>query len=216
LLTQEGLGAAVDGVDVVVHCATNPYKNTWQTDVEGTQSLLDEAARAGVRHFVYVSIVGVDRIPLRYYKAKVAAEWVVRRSEVPWTILRATQFHDLILRALQDLMWGPVVPVPKGFSFQPLDPRDVADRLVELATARPAGRVPDMGGPEVLDARELARSYLERVGARRPVVTFPLPGAAARAFRSGANLAPDATDGTITWRDFLASTRKRTRTRATR
>jgi uncharacterized protein YbjT (DUF2867 family) len=96
---------------------------------------------------VYVSIVGVDRIPYGYYRAKLATETVVEESGLPWTILRATQFHDLIRRIAGVLAKSPVVPVPAGVRFQPVDVHEVAARVVELATGTPAGRVDDMGGP---------------------------------------------------------------------
>jgi uncharacterized protein YbjT (DUF2867 family) len=159
LLTGAGLDGAVDGVETIVHCASNPYRKTRRTDVGGTELLLQAAARAGVSHVVFISIVGVDRNPYYpYFRVKLDAESVVERSPVPWTILRATQFHDLVLKALRLLDRLPaVMPIPGGVLFQPIDVGEVADRLVELALSPPAGRVPDVGGPEVLTFAELAR-----------------------------------------------------------
>src|SRR3989337_3515075 len=102
--TGEGLAEAVAGVDVIVHCASSPFRRTREVDVEGTRRLLAAAGRVGVSHFVYISIVGVDRIPLPYYKAKLAAERLIEESGVPYSILRATQFHSLIDRFLGTLV----------------------------------------------------------------------------------------------------------------
>ena len=216
LSSGQGVDEAVEGVDVIVHCATSPYKKTWETDVEGTRRLIGAASQAPPRHVIYVSIVGIDRIPLRYYKAKLAAEALVRESGLPWTILRATQFHDLVLKSMQDLTWSPLFPVPKGFSFQPIAAGDVADRLVALARDKASGRVSEIGGPEVRDTTDLARAYLERVGMKRAVVPVPIPGRVAQAFRSGANLSPHHPEGKLTWDEFLQSRRTRKEGRRSR
>src|SRR3712207_5750624 len=116
LLTGEGLERAVEGVGTIVHCASSPTKKTRRIDVEGTQCLLQAASRAGVQHLVFISIVGVDRNPyFPYYRMKLEAERIVERSSVPWTILRATQFHDFVLRSIRSLDRLPIMPVPKGF-----------------------------------------------------------------------------------------------------
>jgi uncharacterized protein YbjT (DUF2867 family) len=98
----------------------------------------------------------------------------------------------------------PVVPVPTGWRFQPVDPGEVADRLVELALVAPAGLVPDLGGPRIYELAELVRGYLRATDRHRLIVPVPLPGRAARAYRAGANLAPDQAVGRHTWEEFLA------------
>jgi uncharacterized protein YbjT (DUF2867 family) len=212
LSTGENLEAAVRGVDTIVHCATNPFKAR-QTDIEGTERLLQEAAQAGVSHVVFISIVGVDRNPyFPYYRVKLGAESVVERSPVPWTILRATQFHELVLGAGRFLDRLPaIMPVPRGFLLQPMDVGEAADRLVDLALSAPAGRVPDVGGPEVRTSAELARVYLGMAGRKKRLVELPLPGKAARAFREGAQICPDQAYGKIRWKEFLHETFHRQR-----
>jgi uncharacterized protein YbjT (DUF2867 family) len=206
LLTGEGLARALEGVDILIHCASNPRKPR-QTDVEGTGRLLEAAGRADVSHVVFVSIVGVDRNPhLPYYRAKLEAERIVERSSVPWTILRATQFHEFVLKQIRLLERLPVMMAPKGFLLQPMDIGEVADRMAELALSEPAGRVPDIGGPEIRTLPDLARSYLKATGRRRRVVEVPVPGKAARALREGALLAPDQAYGEIQWEEFLDGT----------
>jgi uncharacterized protein YbjT (DUF2867 family) len=87
-----------------------------------------------------------------------------------------------------------------------MDIGEVADRMAELALSEPAGRVPDIGGPEIRTLPDLARSYLKATGRRRRVVEVPVPGKAARALREGALLAPDQTYGEIQWEEFLDGT----------
>jgi uncharacterized protein YbjT (DUF2867 family) len=200
LTSGVGVAAAVAGVDIVAHCASNGRRSG---DVEGTRRLVAAAAEAGVRHLAYISIVGVDRNPFSYYRAKLEAEGIVEAAGVPWTILRATQFHGLILRALRAQDRLPALLAPRGFRFQPVDSSEVAARLVDLAMGGPVGRASDMGGPEVRTAEDLARAYLAAAGRRRPLLRAPIPGAVGRAFRAGAQLAPGHADGTVTWDDYL-------------
>jgi uncharacterized protein YbjT (DUF2867 family) len=164
-------------------------------------------------HLVYISVVGADRVPVLsrvdralfgYFASKRAAERVVAESGLPWTTLRATQFHDLMLMVARQLAKLPVIPVPAGFRFQPIDADEVATRLVELALGKPAGLVPDIAGPRVYGMADLIRSFLQVRGKRRLIMPIRIPGAAARAVRNGANLAPERAVGHRTWEDFLA------------
>ena len=209
LATGEGIEPAVDGVETIVHCAGSA-----KGDEDKTRNLVRAASRVGAPPLVYISVVGAERIPVvsgvdrnmfGYFAGKRAAEKVVEGSGLPWTTLRSTQFHDLILMVVQALAKLPVVPIPAGFRIQPVDADEVAARLVELALGEPAGMVPDMGGPRVYGAAELLRGYL-RVSKRRrrPIVPVWLPGEAARAFRAGANLASERAVGHRSWEEFLA------------
>jgi uncharacterized protein YbjT (DUF2867 family) len=209
LATDEGTEAAVAGAEVIVHCAGSS-----KGDEDKTRHLARAASRAGARHLVYISVVGADRIPVAsgidramfgYFASKLAAERVVAESGLPWTTLRATQFHDLTLMTAQQMARLPLIPVPAGFRFQPVDAGEVADRLVELALGAPAGLVPDIGGPRVYAMAELVRTYVRARRMHRLFVPVPIPGNAARAIRAGANLAPDRAVGRRTWEDFLAA-----------
>jgi uncharacterized protein YbjT (DUF2867 family) len=128
----------------------------------------------------------------------------VAESGLPWTTLRATQFHDLMLMTARQMAKLPVMPVPTGVRFQPIDTSEVATRLVELSLGEPSGLVPDIAGPRVYEMKELLRSYLRAARRHRLIVLIRLPGRAARAFRAGANLAPGRAVGHRTWEDFLA------------
>ncbi|MFI5975821.1 SDR family oxidoreductase [Streptomyces sp. NPDC051452] len=195
-----GLDAALEGVDTVVHCASTVRGG----DEEAARNLIAAAARAGVGHLVYISIVGVDRVPFGYYASKLAVEREIERSGLGWTVLRATQFHDLVVTLMRGLARPPVALVPAGVSDQPVEVAEVADRLAELALGAPAGRVPDMGGPEVRTLRSLARAYLRATGRRRPVAGVRLFGGTYRAFRAGGHLTPERAVGKVTFEEHLA------------
>jgi uncharacterized protein YbjT (DUF2867 family) len=208
LATGDGIEAAVEGAGIIVHRAGSS-----KGDEDKARHLVRAASRAGARHLVYISVVGADRVPVvsrvdraifGYFASKLAAERVVAESGVPWTTLRATQFHDLILTTARQMARLPVIPVPAGFRFQPVDAGEVAARLVELALGAPAGLVPDLAGPRVYGMAELLRGYLRARRKRRLIVPVRLPGRAARAFRAGANLAPERAIGRRTWEEFLA------------
>jgi uncharacterized protein YbjT (DUF2867 family) len=201
LQANTGVDAAVEGVEVVVHCAT---QFTGGKDVTSTENLITAARKAGVSHIVYVSIVGIDRIPLPYYKTKLRVERALAASGVGHTVLRATQFHDLINMIFSIQRFSPVLWTLRGVRFQPIDTRDVAARLVELVDSEPAGRVADIGGPTVHTHRDLGQMFLAARDSRRRVMQMPVPGRIVAGYRSGANLAPDNPVGTIGFQEYLA------------
>lgn len=208
LIEDEGLEAAVEGAGIAVHCAGNA-----KGDDVATRNLVRAASQVDMSHLVFISVVGADRIPVTsrtdramfgYFASKRAAEGILAESGLPWTTLRAAQFHELQLQAVQQMAKLPVIPVPSGFRFQPVRAAEVAVRLVELAAGPPAGLVPDLAGPEVHTMADLVRGYLRAQRKHRLLVPVRVPGNAARAIRAGANLAPDRAVGQQTWEDFLA------------
>lgn len=199
LVTGEGLTQAVTGAEVVVHLATRGSK-----DPVMARRLLAAAKSAQVAHFFYMSIVGVDRIDFSYYRGKYACERLVEASGIPFTILRATQFHSLPARLL-------ALPLPVRLtlplSLQPIDTDEVAARVAELARGDPAGRVADIGGPEVLTFREMAQIWNAAQGSRRPIVTISLRGKAIRGFTAGYQLTGMPGFGSRTFAQFAAGRR---------
>ncbi|WP_306338245.1 SDR family oxidoreductase [Streptomyces sp. KL118A] len=196
-----GLDAAVTGADVIVHCATTLRGG----DERAARNLIAAARKAGVAHLVYISIVGIDRVPLGYYKTKLAVERLIEESGLGWTVLRTTQFHDLVLRIMEASAKLPVMLLPGGVSDQPIEVGEVADRLAQLAAAPPAGRAEDMGGPEVRTFPDLARAYLRASGKRRRVLPVRLAGRTYRAARAGGHLTPGRAVGKGTFEEYLAA-----------
>src|SRR5699024_6352040 len=113
---------------------------------------------------VHTSIVGIDRVPMFYYRAKLAGERALQQSAHPWTILRATQFHDLAWSLARAVTRPPVALLPRGVRLQPVSAGEVGARLAELAVGAPVGRAPDFGGPEVLGLEEIVRIVLSGGG----------------------------------------------------
>lgn len=195
-----GLDAAVAGVDTVVHCASTPRGG----DEKAAGRLIAAAREAEVGHLVYISIVGVDAVPLAYYRSKLAVERLVEGSGLGWSVLRATQFHDLVARLCAVLAASPVMLVPAGVDDQPVEVGEVADRLAGLALGAPAGRVPDLGGPEVRSLESLALAYAAAAGKRRRVIRVPLFGRVYRGLRAGGHLTPAGAVGEGTFEEYLA------------
>src|SRR6476469_5821165 len=203
LLSGEGIDAALDGIDTVIHCAT---QGTRAKDVVSADNLIAAAQRAKTANIIYVSIAGIDRIPMPYYKVKLRVEEALTASAVGHTIIRVTQFHDLIETMFSIQRFSPALFAMKDVRFQPIDTRDVATHLVSLIDRGPAGRVDDIGGPAVFGHADLARMYLTSRGSRRRVVALPVPGAIGAGLRSGANLVPANPVGTIGFAQYLART----------
>jgi uncharacterized protein YbjT (DUF2867 family) len=200
LLAGHGIEAAVQGVDTVLHLAGGP-----KGDDQATSNLVQAAARADVQHLVLISVIGADTVPVAWLRTKYAAERAVVESGVPWTTLRAAQFHELLLGILDKMARLPVIPIPTNLRLEPVYAREVAERLLELTLGRPAGHVADLAGPQVLEMTDLARRYLRVTGRRRMMMPLRLPGKAGRAYRAGENLASiSVTRGETTWDEFLA------------
>jgi uncharacterized protein YbjT (DUF2867 family) len=209
LQTGERLGTALEGIETILHLAGSA-----KGDEEKARHLVDAVPKTAAPHLVHISVVGCDRVPVGgridramfgYYAAKLAAERVVATSGLPWTTLRSTQFHELILTVAEKTSKLPVVPYPSRFKAQPVDAGEVAERLVALALGPPSGLAPDVGGPRVYRMEELLRHYLSVAGKRRALLPVPAFGNAAGALRDGANLVPERTVGHVTWEEFLAS-----------
>jgi uncharacterized protein YbjT (DUF2867 family) len=204
VITGAGLADAVRDVDVILHAASSPQKKTRETDVEGTRRLLEAAKAACVSNFYYISIVGIDRIKYGYYEAKLAAEKVIEGADVPHTILRATQFHPLLGDVfLPMLTRGPFMFLPGSLKFQLIDVGEVADHMVATLANGPGGHLPDIGGPEVQTAREIARHWMKARGKRYTTVPVPAIGFMS-SMAKGYNCCPGNKFGKITWREWLA------------
>jgi uncharacterized protein YbjT (DUF2867 family) len=203
LATGRDLSTALAGAEIVVHAASDPRGDPWQVDVAGTRRLVEAVDRERLQHLIYVSIVGVDRIPLGYYRAKFAAEQVLLASGLPVTLLRITQFHDLVDELLDGARKGPVVPVPMGWRTQPVDVGEAAAHITEVCGRPPAGGVVEFGGPEELSAADLARAWVAVRAPGTHVVATPVPGKLSSAFRDGAAVPTGGARGRRTYAEHL-------------
>jgi uncharacterized protein YbjT (DUF2867 family) len=203
LATGEGLGEGLDGVEVVVD-ASNALREAREVLVEGSKRLLGAEAEAGARHHVAVSIVGCDRVPMPYYRAKVAQEKAVESGGVPWSLLRATQFHSLLDWAFGRVARFRVLPTGAA-RIQPIDPAAAAARLADAAHAEPSGRLPDLAGPEVLTLTELAKTWRRARGRHLLPVRIPMVGRVGRAVGDGALCDPAAAVESSSFAEWLAA-----------
>ena len=170
-----------------------------------TGNLVQAAERAGVQHVVLLSIVGIDRMPYDYYAGKVAQERVVEASPVPWTIQRATQFHEFAAQMFAGAAAGPLHLAPRART-QPVAASEVGERLASLAAGAPQGRARDLGGPreESLDA--MVKAYAKAVGYRGWVPSISIPTKQMKGMRQGLALpGPDADLGTQTFAEWVAA-----------
>lgn len=208
LVTGDGLATALTGVDVVVDVASTRTQKAAESEAffgTVTRHLLAAEQDAGVGHHVALGIVGTDLAPDGYYAGKLLQERLVTEGPVPWTILRATQFHEFAQQIHGAVTLGPLILVPVMRS-EPVAAREVGERLVDLAEAGPSGRATDLGGPHERRMVDMVRAYGRRVGDRRPVVAVPLPGVLGRGMRDGSLVTRDGADhGRTTFDAWLAT-----------
>ena len=201
-----GLHEAVKGVDTIVHCVSVfEFEQGYPTDIEGAGHLIEAARAHGSPHLIFVSIVGIDHSPFSYFQAKLKVERMIEQSDLPWTILRATQFHPYVfslIRSMEDEEAG-IITIPAGSYFQPIDPSEVAQALVTLAERGPAGHVPEIGGPEVLTFDEMVQTYLRVFHKNSVIQTHMLSNEYFDVFRDDEKLTPNRAVGHITWESFL-------------
>jgi uncharacterized protein YbjT (DUF2867 family) len=203
LTTGEGLDGALAGVDAVIDVTDHKKpRGARAFFTTAGKNLLDAEKRAGVRHHVALSIVGVDRVDNPYYAAKRDQEELVSNGGVPWTVLRATQFHEFVEQIL-GMTPGPVALFPRMRS-QPVAVREVAAALVAHAAGPPARHAPQLAGPRVEELVELARQFIAARERRRWVLPIRLPGAGGRSMASG-GLLPTTSGprGSQTFDDWL-------------
>jgi uncharacterized protein YbjT (DUF2867 family) len=185
LTTGAGLEEALAGCQVVIDASNGPASAKARAVlVDGSRRLLEAGTRAGVKHHVCLSIVGIDHVPMAYYRVKVEQESVVEAADLPWTIVRATQFHDLLGGMLGAAGRWRILPATRA-RFQPVDTREVAEAVVAAALVEPLRGRRTVAGPEVHDLRALARMWRETTGRRAILVPMAVPGKLARALNEG-------------------------------
>lgn len=208
LVSGQGLAVALDGADAVIDVVSTDTLDPDESVAffgTTTRALQEAATAASVGHHVALSIVGIDRAPHGYYAGKLEQERLVQSGTVPWTILRATQFHEFAAQMYDAAAAGPFHLAPR-MRTQPVAAREVADRLVALAEQRPAGRARDLAGPREESLVDMVRAYARARGSRAWIPAIPLPGALGRAQRDGSLLpSTDADLGVQTFAEWLAA-----------
>lgn len=205
LFTGEGLTEALTGVDTVFHLASGQGKiGRESVEVVITRNLLTALKQSDVKHLLYSSIVGVDKIPYSYYQAKLDAETLIRESQVPYTILRATQFHDFVDFVLSKALRLPVGFIPKKLLIQPIQVDVVAQKLYQLAQTDPQQSVLNLGGPKVYDAGTLAKLWMQHRNVSKPILPIPIIGSIMNRIANGFATCPETATGTQTWEGYLA------------
>lgn len=204
LTSGQGLATALDGCDAVIDASNaSAPRRAQQVLVDGSRRLLAAEQECGVAHHVAISIVGCERVPMGYYRVKAEQEQVVSAGPVPWTLVRATQFHELVDMALTAALRWRFVPIPAG-RLQTVASAEVARVVADVAEQQPRrGRV-EVAGPQVMTFADLARTWLSATGQRAVRVPVPVPGKLGRALRAGAltTARPDVR-GTQTFADWL-------------
>ena len=206
LVSGAGLREAIAGAETVIDVSN---VGSMKTEVSvsffagATRNLLSAEARSGITHHLALTIVGADAAPDGYYAGKLTQERLIEGGDVPWTILRATQFHEYAALMFGAVKVGPLHAAPRA-RVQPIAVREVAEHLVELAEAGPAGRVTELAGPQEESLADMVRSYARAIGHRGPMPEISLPGAFGRAQRGGLLLPkPGAILGSQTFDEWL-------------
>jgi uncharacterized protein YbjT (DUF2867 family) len=203
-LEQDGnFDELLRGHSVVLHLASGTRVRSRIIDVEGTKRLVRAAKNNGVRHVVYISIVGIDSVPTDYYQSKLLAEREIIASGIPYTILRTTQFHGFVDFMLQRLLRYRIAFLPI-IQVQPIDISVVARSLVQRAKEQPRNAIVQLGGKEIFGSRELAEICLKHRRQKRIIVGFPLPGKAGTAMRNGALTCAERTKEGLSWSEWVA------------
>ncbi len=205
LTTGTGLDEALAGCEAVVDASNNSSKSAAATLVEGTRRLLAAGQRAGIPHYVCMSVVGCERIPMGYFQVKAAQERLVADGPLPWTVVSATQFHEYLAAMFGAAARYGVLPAPNAL-VQPVASAEVARVVADAVESGPQRGRMTIAGPEVTGLRDLATTWRRAAGSRAVVLPLPLPGALGRALRGGAatTARPEDLHGEITFESWAA------------
>ena len=205
LTNRDSLFELKNKFDIIIHCASNPLDSD-AVDIKGSQNLLETVIHDKIAHFIYISIVGVDKSSFKYYQNKHRVENFIKESDIPYTIIRATQFHDLVLQSIIkpiDEGNGSKLLVPKNLRFQSIDKKDIARKVYEVIEQDPKNETISIGGPEVLTLEKMLDIYLTLLNRDEVTESIPPINDLQKIFTIGINLCPESKYGTITWNDYL-------------
>ncbi|WP_406276265.1 NAD(P)H-binding protein [Nocardia sp. NBC_00881] len=205
LITRKGLDQVLGGADVVVNVANSPTFDEASLDFFRTSmnNLLAAGARAGVRHQVILSIVGVDQVPqLDYYRAKTLQEELLRQGPTPYSIVRATQFFEFVDAVLSETSDGDAVRLP-ATRLQPIAAADVVDAVAGVSTGTPLRGTLNVAGPDVFPLDELGRLTLAAQRDSRTVITDDKAGMFAAVTGDVLTAGPDAHLAPTHYQDWI-------------
>lgn len=201
LMSGEGLDEAVKDVDAIIHAATSPVKHSRLIEVSGLERFLSKLQH--IKHFIYPSIVGIEEIPYKYYQLKYEAEELLKNSSIPYTIVRARQFHSFVDHLLLSKPLLKRYVIPGKMKFQSVDVGEFANHLIDFIPKGPQGRTDDFGGPEIMALREMAEQKIKLNNETNKVLSIPLTGKLYKSFVDGKNTNFNQKTGRITFEEYL-------------
>ena len=203
LETGAGINEAVEGKKIILHLASSTKKISKNNDLVGTQKLLQAAKKNNISHFIYISIVGIDKVPLSYYQLKLQAEKEIINSGIPYTILRATQFHDFADNMLHNLLKFPLAIIPKKIKLQPIETKIVAQQLFTITQGQPLRKTINLGGKEILELEAMVNSWLQSQRKSKILFGLPLIGRTLHALKNGGLTCNKKSHESIRWEEWL-------------
>ncbi|HYV94709.1 MAG TPA: NAD(P)H-binding protein [Chitinophagales bacterium] len=204
LESDEGFDDLLEETETVFHLASATANWNAKVDVDGTKKLLDAAKQYSIKHFIYISIVGTDLVPMKYYRIKAATEKVIQQSGFQnFSILRATQFHDLIDGIFTGLNKYPFIFIPKNLKVQPIEAGVVAKRLFQIFRQPPSRQIENIGGNEILFTQQMMRTWLDVLKSKKKMISLPLPFSFARKIATGALTCRERAEESCTWQQWL-------------
>jgi uncharacterized protein YbjT (DUF2867 family) len=203
LSSGEGLEVAVKDVDVIIHAATSPIKNSKMVEVLGFKEFLGKMKH--IKHLIYPSIVGIDEIPFKYYKQKYEAEELLKNCSIPHTIVRATQFHNFVENLFISKPLFKRYIVPGNFKFQSVDVGEFASHLIGLVGKDPQGRAEDFCGPDIMTLKEMAELKIKKNNESNKVLSISFPGKLYKSISEGKNTNSLRKMGEITFGEYLSN-----------
>lgn len=207
--TGDGLDEALKDCNTVIHLASNSSNRNAAPDSVTTNTLIKLCKDVNLKHFIYVSIVGIDKMETPYYKEKLKSEDIVKLSGLPYTILRTTQFHEFTEMLLDRYVKRPIGFLIKSMKFQSIETTAVANKLIGLYRIGPSGSILNQGGPEILTAGKMAKLLFKARGETSFIIPVPVKGSLPLAFKNGYNTCTKCTDSSVTWSEYLERKYKR-------
>lgn len=198
LVQNVGVSDAIAGKEIIFHLATDMKKET-----VATQNLIRALGTNSDVHLIYISIVGIDKVPFPYYKRKLASENVIKQSGIPYTILRATQFHEFANNILETLLKYRVGFLPKKIVLQTIGSEVVASELYKISKRKAQNATNEIGGPIIQNLNQMCQIWLCQTHRKRWIINLPIPGQLGRTFKGGYLTTPNIHGHSSSYGDWL-------------